>query len=353
MASLSSAFDAKTAPSGAPAIPASPGAFDGSLEELAALHIVPALPPVDAVLDVHEQLVRHVEHADPLFLVRHIRGTERRQDYRTREGVRLRATDNSPAWWMYAAIRAGHRIAPEAIAAVIETIPCHMFDVAPRSAQVPASAGWHIAHILNVKDRNLDFANWSRSEVIRRFIRNIHPANYFLLPKVEWQRLGNDSDIVSYFAQVHRERYARIWDEFAELAGYDRPASVSELGRTRVVFGGQSREAGTVMAIAPVREGRVTRRRPAAESREVPMHTADQRATLSYRATRLLFKRDLIEPLPESGLFRVETPVGDFEMTKADFHDAFPGVIASRSYREGGIYHFPKPPVRAERFRVR
>ena len=85
------------------------------------------------------------------------------------------------------------------------------------------------------------------------------------------------------------------------------------------------------------------------------MHAAvsDQRAAVSYRATRLLFKRDLIEPLPDSGRFRVETPVGDFEMTKADFHDVFPGVIASRSYREGGIYHFPKPPVRAERFRVR
>lgn len=354
MASLASAFDAKVATSAVPVLPTSPKGFDGHVDDFFARHLATTLPAVDLVVDVHRNLLRHVEATDPLFLIRHIRGTQRRCDYRTREGVRIRATDNSPAWWMYGALRAGHHIAPDAIATVLETIPCHMFDVAPRSAPVPASAGWHIAHILNVKDRNLDYANWSRRDVVRRFIRNIHPANYFLLPKTEWQRLGNDPDIVDYLAAVHRERYATIWEEFAELADFDRPWRAGPLGRTRVVFGGQDSPAPGRKPEPSNAEPRVTGRRPAPEPPERPARDAGvgQGATVTYRATRLLFKHDLIEPLPDSGRFRVQTPVGDFEMTKAEFYAEFPGVTASRSYREGGVYHFPTPPKRAERFRV-
>lgn len=354
MATLTSAFDAKTARTAGWTLPVSPTAFDGNLEEFAARHLLPALPAVEVVLDVHEQLVRHVKQPDPLFLIRHIRGTVRRQEYRTRDGARIRATDNSPAWWMYAALRAGHRIAPDAVAEVIETIPCHMFDVASRSAPVPSDAGWHIAHILNVKDGNVDYPDWSRREVVRRFIRNVHPANYFLLPKIEWQRLGNDPCIVDYFATVHRERYAGIWDEFAELAGFDRPSPDGSLGGTRITFGGNAVLPSVGERQPPTVESRATRRRPGPASPKVPERDVGggQGAAVTYRASRLLFKRDLIEALPDSGRFRVQTPVGDFEMTKADFHAEFPGVVASRSYREGGVYHFPSPPRRAERFRV-
>ena len=354
MALLRSAHEAKHAHSEALSLAAAPDAFSGDLEELAARYILPALPAVDLVIDVHRHLLAHVEHADPLFLIRHIRGTERRHDYQTRDGIRIRATDNSPAWWMYASLRAGHRIAPDSIAAVIESIPCHMFDVAPRSAPVPNNAGWHIAHILNVNDRNVDYSNWSRREVVRRFIRNIHPANYFLLPKVDWQRLGNDADIVNYFASIHRERYASIWGEFAELAEFDRPLPAGSLGGTRVEFGGDPER--TRAAVAKESKGalRTTRRRTALKTLEVPVRIAvsGQSAEVTYRATRLLFRRDLIEPLPDSARFRVLTPAGDFEMSKADFHAVFPGVVLSRSYREGGIYHFPSPPKRADQFRV-
>ena len=46
------------------------------------------------------------------------------------------------------------------------------------------------------------------------------------------------------------------------------------------------------------------------------------------------------------------TPVGTFEMTKADFYRAFPNVVRSRSYREGGVYHYPSVPKAALEFRV-
>jgi hypothetical protein len=73
----------------------------------------------------------------------------------------------------------------------------------------------------------------------------------------------------------------------------------------------------------------------------------------TYEFSRLCFKRDVIEALAPQDAFRVVTPVGTFQMTKADFQRVFSNVAESRSYLEDGIYHYPKLPSRAEEFRVK
>ena len=72
----------------------------------------------------------------------------------------------------------------------------------------------------------------------------------------------------------------------------------------------------------------------------------------TYEFSRLCFRRDIIESLGPNESFRVVTPVGTFQMTKVQFHDTFPKVIETRSYRIDGTYHYPKVPQRAEQFRV-
>jgi hypothetical protein len=72
----------------------------------------------------------------------------------------------------------------------------------------------------------------------------------------------------------------------------------------------------------------------------------------TYKFSRLCFKRDVIEALGPNDSFRVETPIGTFQMTKADFCRVFPNVARSRSYVEGGIYHYRKLPSQAEEFRI-
>jgi hypothetical protein len=72
----------------------------------------------------------------------------------------------------------------------------------------------------------------------------------------------------------------------------------------------------------------------------------------TYKFSRLCFKRDLIEALGPNDPFRVETPVGTFQMTRAEFHRAFPNVAQSRSYLEAGLYHYRTPPSQAEQFRL-
>lgn len=115
-------------------------------------------------------------------------------------------------------------------------------------------------------------------------------------------------------------------------SSYVRGLSGEEAG----VINGLKQAALTRLASVPV---------TAAES-------ATRDPTATYKFSRLCFKRDVIEPLGSHDSFRVETPVGSFQMTKADFYRVFPNVVESRSYAKGGIYHYRKLPGQAEEFRV-
>lgn len=72
----------------------------------------------------------------------------------------------------------------------------------------------------------------------------------------------------------------------------------------------------------------------------------------TYQFSRLCFRRDIIESIGQSEPFRVVTPNATFQMTKSDFYRDFQNVVESKSYREGGIYHYPKVPTRALRYRI-
>ncbi len=80
--------------------------------------------------------------------------------------------------------------------------------------------------------------------------------------------------------------------------------------------------------------------------------TEDREPMATYEFSRLCFKRDVIEALAPQDVFRVITPNGTYQMTKADFYRVFSNVAQSRSYLENGIYHYPKLPARAEAFRI-
>lgn len=84
-------------------------------------------------------------------------------------------------------------------------------------------------------------------------------------------------------------------------------------------------------------------------------HPSSQKAVptqprAAYEFSRLCFRKDVIEWLSPSDEFRVITPAGTFQMSKAQFYEAFPNVVQSRSYQEGGIYHYPTVPEKARRF---
>jgi len=72
----------------------------------------------------------------------------------------------------------------------------------------------------------------------------------------------------------------------------------------------------------------------------------------TYHAQRLAFRAEIIERLAPDDAFRVDTPEGSYQMTKAEFYDTFANVSESESYRSNAFYHYSRTPKKALRFRV-
>ena len=77
-----------------------------------------------------------------------------------------------------------------------------------------------------------------------------------------------------------------------------------------------------------------------------------RRVSATYSFRRLGFRADVIEPLAMNEVFRIETPDGTYEMSKAEFRRVFANVFASASYQDDGLYHYPVPPGKASQFLV-
>jgi hypothetical protein len=316
----------------------SPGAFSGTLGQLWDRFIESNLPTAGAVARFHHELASYVQGRDALLLVRQVRGMERREEYATEDGTRLKATDNAPAWWVHYALLQDCEVAPGAFARVIETMPAHLFDVSRTMPASANSAGWHIAHLFGVKDGTTNFRTWRGPDAVARFVRNIHPCNYGLLPKPEWQRWGGNERVIAFFVERFAARYADVWDDFVSMSRVDR--------------GTIARVAGAVHYSYDSAATSPTMPSPVVDSSRAPSASGGGVTRASYRATRLLFKRDVIEPLADDDVFEVVTPHGLYAMTKADFGRVFPNVRQSLSYRERGVYHYATVPKSALAFLV-
>ena len=73
---------------------------------------------------------------------------------------------------------------------------------------------------------------------------------------------------------------------------------------------------------------------------------------LQHTATRLTFKRDLIEPLNDEDYFIVHVSNDDssYKMTKREFYETFNNVIKTSSYKKLGNYNYVKTPEKAFKY---
>jgi hypothetical protein len=320
----------------------SPSNFDGPLEKLVEEFVLPNLPSPEIVASCHRLLIDYCNSDNPLFLIRRIKGTTRGEVYFTDTNARFKATDNAPAWWMHFALFHGIELSAETFPAVVSTIPTHMFEIRAYLPHSINSTGWHVAHIGDVKDRNTHFASWDREQLAARFLRNIHPCNFFFLPKQDWQKWGADKTVIGFFASLYAERYSEVWSEFVAMSRVDLSKLTRSSVSVRYHYGPSSIVGGSPRV--------KVEKAPLPSDRDVIPH--DDHTVISYSASRLLFKADVIERLADSERFRVVTPEGSYEMSKADFVRAFPKVRETKSYRESRIYHYPKVPAAAAEFLV-
>ncbi len=208
-------------------LPAAPSRFDGTIASFVHERMEPMLPSVRAVGAFHAGLVAYLERPDATFVVRHVSGLTRRERHRTDAGEVLLPGDNSPPWWVHSLL--WHDAWPPAdLGAVLEALPKHVHDA--QGIQHANSAGWHLAHLLGVKDGDTDWRRWPRRDLTRRMVRNLHPCNHFFVPKAEWQRVGAHGDLHEYVAWVYRKRYRSVWSEFLSLAGGTAPRPRSQAG---------------------------------------------------------------------------------------------------------------------------
>ena len=212
-----------------------PPRYDGPFDRFFSQFIEPNLPAPEVVRELHAALRRYVEEQDPIFFLRQMEGVERwrrrgnRFPPQAAAGGRVAVTDNSPQWALHAlAYRNALPRGAGFSAWLRERMPCHIFDVGDaRLGETLNDVGWHAAHIFAVKDGKTAWQSWSRDELVRRFIRNVHPCNLLLLPKTDWQRLGKQADLLAFAIARYRERYSNDFDEALAWMGAAAPESAS------------------------------------------------------------------------------------------------------------------------------
>ncbi len=310
-----------------------PTVYNGTLGELYdgwAKHVL--LSP-SVIEEFHRQFCTYLDFADPLLLIRYMTGQRRGQTLRTDYGLQWRPTDNSPAWWIHYQLFSGHFQQYASFDSFIESVPCHMFQV--RLPESINKTGWHVAHIFDVKDGDVQFRGWDRKELERRFARNIHPCNYFYIPKYEWQRHGGNPTVIAFFYEQFKSIYRTIWEDFLRLVD-GTPLLVSvEAGKYKYAFSANKTDQCSASGAGE---------HPSAELNE---------CAAQYSHSRLCFKADVIEPLGMDDRFCIVSKnAGTFVMTKREFYETFPKVLESKSYKQGKVYHYPKPPWRALQFKV-
>ena len=187
----------------------------------------PLLPAETTVRIIHDELMRYITEPDPLFITRVVKGQERGEDVVTRDGIRLRPSDNSPAWWWHMNMFHGVAAPCENFAKFVEDTPTHRFRV-PSNCRTVNAAGWHAAHILNARYGDTDWRTWTRADAARRFIRNVHPLNLFYVPLPEWRRVAAIPELIGYVASTYATRWPEIWCEFTQVAG--EPPLLSDVG---------------------------------------------------------------------------------------------------------------------------
>ena len=314
-----------------------PESFSGTWLDLYDEYVQPNLISVDIVVRLHEWLKQYCREAEAQFPVRYVVGTERRQQYFTDDRTCIVPCDNSPAWELHALLLRGEIDSYSAFKLCVPALPRHFHDVA--SHATINRYGWYVAHIFPAKNGDTKYLEWRRSEVERRFLTAIHPCNLFFVPKVRGRDCGEDSRVISFFADQYSRRYGAVWVDFLRCLHVRPLPVVPEFGQQLVnldakPYVGLDTNYPTVMVVSP-------------------SGGFDHTPKTSYAATRLLFRKSEIEAIGWEQSFEVRTPVGTFRMTKREFYTDFSNVVASTSYAKQGIYHYATLPKKAERFRIK
>jgi hypothetical protein len=217
-------------------IPPAPIRFAGTLAELYTKHMSSVLLKPDLIQRYHNLLKQYCEHRLGPLLVRHEGIKERATTYRARaDGWPIVWTDNAPARAMHLLLFQEEQLDLAAFLDFLKEAPCTILEAWANIPKSVSAAGWYIAHINGVKGLAGSAKTCSTSDVIARFIRNVHPCNYFYVPK-NGRWYGEQQDVINFVAERFQSLYNDTWSEFQQLAKDKRSPVRSGLGELPVEF---------------------------------------------------------------------------------------------------------------------
>jgi hypothetical protein len=302
-----------------------PEALTDPIQQFAAAWVAsPLRPRVSRELAcAWEALVEEWIRAPELPLYIRKSSVTRGQPLKHDTGRLLIPCDNTTAVWAFTLALEGECPSLQEVVASVQSseIPYSFTGLRGRFARFYA-AGWKLAHIVDVGLRTRErLEHLPIATLEAHFRKLVLPSNMFAIPKA-WAGLGEIPEII----------------EAVRSSGeHELPASLQAPSPSR--------------SPAMPRASGASTQSPASEERETAVANRALHSN-AYRATRLLFKANVIEPLTEDQTFRIETPEGTYEMSKAQFYTTFSHVAESGTYKSTGVYSYNRTPEKARQYLV-
>lgn len=218
----------------APQYPIAPQSFDGTLDQLYTDHLGKVLPEPGRIALLGPLITRMVTNGE-LCMPRYFGRDDARRDVRIGSGGQsILFSDNSPNWCLHALLRGTIELNEHWVRRLLPKIPRHMHDVKrtigsldARFASTANDSGWYFAHIFDAKghvpaEDPKAWSTWSRGELVRRTLRNIHPLNIFLFPKAGSSSYSGMEEVRGYCARLWSTLFPQEWSEFLASVGEDR-----------------------------------------------------------------------------------------------------------------------------------
>lgn len=337
------------------------------LEELFQEHIVHALPTYENLLYWHQLLMQYAQEDSAIFLIRKntIDGKDVRGEIITSRssGIRMLFADNAPAWAVMQHCFEGWRPTLEKWkhSVLHREIPWHFFGVSHQMGHNHYNArGWHIAHIEDINDRS-DPHYWDMAEIRKRCLRFVHPINMFPFPLQSWQKYAGLQYVKSFIRKQYDLIYPRVRNEFLDFLGIRGcdEAGVSDadymIDFNMII---QRQPKTQIQGGIPVVQTALQLKDLHFSKVPTEFQLDDGRNGVCWEYSRLIFWREPIENLqgaddliviriaPTQKSSKYYTP-GIFVLSQGEFRIHFGNILKSKSFQEGGCYHFSCPPLKA------
>jgi len=305
-----------------------PVRFDGRFSEFYERRVEPSLPSPERVLAFDALLRRYLADDDPVHVIRYVRGQTRGTICRTSDGSRILPTDNAPVWFTHALLHSGGAL-PEDAGPLFPTMPYHLFKIG--RLQTLNSAGYHAAHILSAKNRDTNWEGWTRDELARRMLVNIHPCNVFLVAKQEWTRNGGRPDIITWVIDAYLRRYGAVMERFLADGGAGAAWTRGPVDDPIYQYGPSAADVAT------------HRERPKSRPRAPRQTSPRAGASGTHQTKRPIVWRDLVGTGVSLDISldgsRYLLPHDDL----VDWVREHTTALETASWREQGLYSWPRP----------